>query len=85
MTTKYDVDKLNRYYEGRNKRGLAVPDDGDILNSEVQRMSISQLQDFVEEFGFRPAWRSTSCALWLWGFVTATATAWTPHGITPWN
>ena len=31
---------LNRYYEGRNKRGLVVPDDGDILNSEVQHMSI---------------------------------------------
>ena len=52
MTDKYDVDKLNRYYESRNKRGLAVPEDGDILNSEVQQMSISQLQDFVEEFGF---------------------------------
>lgn len=52
MTTEYDVDKLNRYYASRNQRGLDVPEDGDILNSEVQYMSISQLQDFVEEFGF---------------------------------
>ena len=55
MTTEYDVDKLNRYYEGRNKRGLAVPEFGDILNKEVPYMSIGELQDFVVEFGYSPS------------------------------
>lgn len=55
MTTKYDVDALNEYYEGRKKRGLVVPDNGDILNKEVPYMSIGELQDFVVEFGYSPA------------------------------
>jgi len=55
MTTEYDVDKLNRFYEGRNKRGLAVPEDGNKLNTEVPYMSIGELQDFVVEFGYSPS------------------------------
>ena len=55
MTTEYDVDKLNRFYEGRKKRGLAVPDDENKLNKEVPYMSIGELQDFVVEFGYSPS------------------------------
>ena len=55
MTTDYDLDKLNEYYERRNNRGLVAPDVGDILNREVRYMSIGELQDFVVEFGYSPS------------------------------
>lgn len=55
MTTNYNVNKLNEYYQSRHTGGVAVPEFGEILNTEVPYMSNGELQDFVVEFGYSPS------------------------------
>lgn len=40
------------HYKRRDKRCEVLPDVCNFLNTEVHQMSIFELQDFVEEFGF---------------------------------